>query len=346
MPEHSHCHQNNVDFFFRGTLSTVVFLFLCHVTKLDQLTDNQWILVLSETTYHMVHMMWWSVLIGILFIGVLSKIPREFILSLLGSAGDTKGVFRATCAGVLLDVCSHGILMVAIKLYQRGVSAGQVIAFLLASPWNSFSLTLVLFALIGIQWTLVFILLSMLIAVITGMIFNKLENLRYIPPNPNYETIPKDFKFIPEAKSRLGNARFSLTLFKEIITAGLRDSKIVLKWLFFGIILAAVIRASIDSSIFESWFGPTIFGLSMTILISTIIEVCSEGSTPLASDILNRAKAPGNAFAFLMAGVATDYTEIMSLKDVTSSWKFALFLPLITLPQIAILSFLLNKFAQ
>ena len=62
---------------------------------------------------------------------------------------------------------------------------------------------------------------------------------------------------------------------------------------------------------------------------ATILEVCSEGSTPVAADILTRAKAPGNSFAFLMTGVSTDYTEIMILKDTTKSWKIALFLPLL-----------------
>ena len=56
------------------------------------------------------------------------------------------------------------------------------------------------------------------------------------------------------------------------------------------------------------------------------MEVCSEGSTPIAADLLTRAKAPGNSFAFLMTGVSTDYTEIMVLKDTTRSLKVALFL--------------------
>lgn len=43
-----------------------------------------------------------------------------------------------------------------------------------------------------------------------------------------------------------------------------------------------------------------------------------------------------------MAGVATDYTEIMVLKDVTKSWKIALFLPLITLPQVLLIGWILN----
>ncbi len=45
------------------------------------------------------------------------------------------------------------------------------------------------------------------------------------------------------------------------------------------------------------------------------MEACSQGSAPIAADLLTRAGAPGNSFAFLMTGVATDYTEIMVLKE-------------------------------
>jgi hypothetical protein len=79
-------------------------------------------------------------------------------------------------------------------------------------------------------------------------------------------------------------------------------------------------------------------------MAATIIEVCSEGSIPIASDIFNIAKAPGNSFAFLMTGVATDYTEIMVLKETTKSWKIALLVPLITVPQIIIISYIMNRY--
>ena len=83
-------------------------------------------------------------------------------------------------------------------------------------------------------------------------------------------------------------------------------------------------------------------GLGITLLVATILEVCSEGSTPIAADILTRAGAPGNSFAFLMGGVATDYTEIMVLRDTTKSLKMALFLPLVTVPQVLLLGWIIN----
>jgi uncharacterized membrane protein YraQ (UPF0718 family) len=108
------------------------------------------------------------------------------------------------------------------------------------------------------------------------------------------------------------------------------------------VVLASLIRAFVPADLFADWFGPTLIGLGLTVLAATIIEVCSEGSVPIAADLMNRASAPGNAFTFLMAGVATDYTEVMVIRDTTRSWKLALFLPLVTVPQVVLIGVLLN----
>jgi len=107
-------------------------------------------------------------------------------------------------------------------------------------------------------------------------------------------------------------------------------------------VLAALIRTFVPPDHFGTLFGPSLAGLGLTLAVATVLEICSEGSTPIAADILTRAAAPGNAFAFLMAGVATDYTEVMALKETTRSWKIALFLPLVTLPQVIILAVVMN----
>jgi uncharacterized membrane protein YraQ (UPF0718 family) len=106
--------------------------------------------------------------------------------------------------------------------------------------------------------------------------------------------------------------------------------------------LATLLRAFLSLEDFQNWFGPTVIGLLATLVMATIIEVCSEGSTPIAADLLTRAAAPGNSFAFMMTGVSTDYTEVMVLKDTTKSWKIALFLPLVTVPQVVVIALLLN----
>jgi uncharacterized membrane protein YraQ (UPF0718 family) len=74
---------------------------------------------------------------------------------------------------------------------------------------------------------------------------------------------------------------------------------------------------------------------------ASVIEVCSEGSAPLAFEIYRQTAALGNTFAFLMAGVATDYTEL-GLIASNMGWKTAGWLLAINLPLIFILGLLLN----
>jgi uncharacterized membrane protein YraQ (UPF0718 family) len=319
--------------------------YLLHGLFAHSVADIAWLHEFSHSVFELVNTIWWGVAVGIVMIAILGRIPREFVMSALGTGKGSRGVVRATLAGVLLDLCSHGILMVGAKLYERGASTGQVIAFLVASPWNSFSLTLILIALIGLGWTLAFILLSMIIAMVTGIIFDALIGKRVLPDNPNQHDLPEGFQFWPEARRQVRGVDLGGRRIIKKLMAGIRESRMVVRWILFGVVLASLVRALVPADVFADYFGPTLLGLVVTLGVATVIEVCSEGSTPLAADILTRAGAPGNSFAFLMGGVATDYTEIMVLKDTTSSWKLALFLPLISLPQIILLGWFINQLA-
>ena len=338
------CHppKKKIDFLLWGSFTCIAFLYL-HFSLFDLSSRfASWYLTLAESIVDLVNTMWWGVTLGILMISVLTRIPREFVMSILGTSKGLNGILRATAAGVLLDLCSHGILMVGAKLYERGASIGQVIAFLVASPWNSFSLTLILIALIGFWWTMGFILLSMVIAIIAGLIFDSLVNRGVLPGNENNIELPENFHFWTNACAGIKNTDFTASYIFSMLKQGIKESRMVMRWILFGILLAGLVRAFLSPETFGTWFGPTIAGLGLTVLVATIMEVCSEGSTPIAADLLNRANAPGNGFAFLMTGVSTDYTEIMVLKETTGSWKIALFLPLLTVPHVLAVAWLIN----
>ena len=346
------CHpkKGRPDYLLWGSLIAVSFLYLHYSMFIDSAEFPNWYQILSSSIFDLVNTIWWGVLLGMLMVAVLSRIPREFVISILGArnglnGSGLNGIIRATAAGVLLDLCSHGILMVGAKLYERGASAGQVMAFLIASPWNSFSLTLILIALIGVFWTFAFIVLSMLIAIVCGLLFDYFVNKGVLPDNPQQVELPLGFEFWAEAKNRLSETRFTPGFIGSMLVDGVKESRMVVRWILFGVLLAGVVRAFISPEQFGTYFGPTVAGLGLTVLVATIMEVCSEGSTPIAADLLTRANAPGNSFAFLMTGVSTDYTEIMVLKDTTRSWKLALFLPLLTVPQVLIVAWIMNTAA-
>ncbi len=334
------CHKKGfkIDPIFYGSLFVIIGALALYFAKLPIPNLDHF----AQTLIEFLSTVWWGVLIGMVFVGIMNKVPREYFNALLGPGDSKRGIFRAALAGVFLDLCSHGILMVGAKLYERGASLAQVMTFLIASPWNSFSLTLILIALIGLQWTLLYILGSLVIAIITGLAIQALTRNGKLPANPNSVERDKEFNFKAQAKKDLAATKFNLKFFIDIAKGSTHEAKMLLKWLMLGIIIASAIRTFVPPEFFQDWFGPTLIGLFLTLIATTIIEVCSEGSAPIASEIVNNAHAPGNGFAFLMAGVATDYTEIMILKETTGSWKMALVLPLLTAPQILILGYIMN----
>lgn len=339
-----HCHTESAkpDWMFRGTSVIVGVTVLLHLTGV--FSEHSSMGHFSTSVVELLKTMWWGVAVGIVFIGLLSRVPRDLVMSVLGTQDGLRGIWRATLAGVMLDLCSHGILMVGAKLYERGASIGQVIAFLVASPWNSFSLTLILWALIGIKWTLTFLVLSMAIGIISGLIFDRLVKRGVLPGNPNRAKVAEGFRFWPEFKKLISGISLKPAAVFSLLKEGALESRMVVRWMLLGVILAALIRVLVPADVFALYFGATGLGLVLTMIFATVLEVCSEGSTPIAADILTRAGAVGNSFAFLMTGVSTDYTEIMVLRGVTKSWKIALFLPLITVPQVTILAYILNHF--
>ncbi|MBV1931337.1 MAG: permease [Porticoccaceae bacterium] len=302
-----------------------------------------WLQVMSAGVYELINKMWWGLVAAVVFVGLLERVPRELVTSALGAGGTFRGILRATMAGLLLDLCSHGILMVGTKLYERGASLGQLIAFLVSSPWNSLSLTIIMVTLIGLQWSLVYIVLSMVIGLISGLIFDALVARGSLPENPARRNNQQPVPVLPELKKLISSARITPAGVGAVLWDGLKDSRMVFRWVFFGLVLATAIRAFVPLDTYATLFGPTVAGLFMTLVAATIIEVCSEGSTPIAADLVTRAGAPGNGFTFLMAGIATDYTEIVVLRDLTKSWKIALFLPLVCVPQVLVLGWMLNQ---
>ncbi|MHA1539046.1 MAG: permease [Alphaproteobacteria bacterium] len=334
--------SNRFDFLYWGSVLAVIIFYTAAAT--NSLENIVWFKTFSTTVYELFNEMWWGLILGIFFIGVMNVIPKEFFIKVLGSQKGMKGLLRATFAGLMLDLCNHGILMIAAKLYERGARVSQVVAFLIASPWNSFSLTVILWSLIGWQLTLCFIVFSMIIALITGMIFERLLEKNVLPKNPHYIEVPDNITAREILKNAYLTKKPSFRGFLQLAKQSILESKMILKWILIGTLLAGLVRTFVPTDIFATYFGASLIGLLATLVAATVIEVCSEGSVPIASELVTRAGAAGNAFTFLMAGASTDYTEIMILREATKSWKIPLFLPLVTVPQIVVIGYLMNNY--
>lgn len=287
---------------------------------------------------------WWAITLGLFLGGVIDHlVPRKYISAAL-SKKDRKTIFASVILGFFMSACSHGILALSIELHKKGASNPAVVAFLMASPWANLPLTLMLIGLFGFK-ALFIIISALLIAVITGFIYQLLESKGLIEINRNIVDVDKDFAITPDIRERLKNYRFTAAQFitdlKAVVKAAVSLGDMVLWWILIGIGLSSLAAAYIPQDIFQNYMGPTILGLAVTLILATIMEVCSEGTAPLAFEIYRQTAALGNAFVFLMAGVATDYTEIGLLWHNVGK-RVAIWLPIVTVPQIIALGIIAN----
>ena len=289
-------------------------------------------------------MMCWPVAAGFLVGGLMDHfVPEEYISKFL-ARHRKRTVFYAAGLGFLMSACSHGILALSIELHKKGASGPAVISFLLASPWANLPITFLLIGFFGAK-ALVIIFSALLIAINTGLVFQLLEKKGWIEKNKHTLEPDPNFSILGDITKRFRGYHFNFTsLQKDIFGVGrgiwgLVD--MVLGWVLIGAVFASLIAALVPMETFHHWFGPSWRGLLATLGLATIMEVCSEGTAPVAFEMYKITGAFGNAFAFLMAGVVTDYTEI-GLVWANIGKKTALWMVAIALPQVVMLGWVFN----
>ena len=287
---------------------------------------------------------WWAILLGLILGGVIDYfIPREYISHVLARPAK-RTIFYSVILGFFMSACSHGILALSIQLHKKGASNPAVIAFLLASPWANLPLTIMLIAFFGLK-ALYIVLCALIIAVTTGLIYQFLESKNLIERNKNIVTVDEKFSILENLKNRFRSSSITaegvMESIKGIFSGSVSLANMVLWWILIGMGLASLVAAYVPQGIFQNYMGPTVAGMIVTLIVATILEVCSEGTAPLAFEIYRQTGALGNAFVFLMAGVVTDYTEI-GLLWVNVGKKVAIWLPIIAVPQVIILGILAN----
>lgn len=283
-------------------------------------------------------------LIGLGLGGVIDYyIPKEYVSKYLART-TKRTVFYATGLGFLMSACSHGILALSMELHKKGASGPAVVSFLLASPWANLPITFLLIGFFGWKGFLI-ILAAFLVSITTGLALQMLSHYGLIEQNRHTSHVDPGFSIRQDLARRFSEYRWNMQNLSKDVRGVLKGSweltEMILWWIVIGIVLASLISAFVPHTIFARFFGPTLTGLVATLLVATVFEVCSEGTSPLAFEIYKQTGAFGNAFAFLMGGVVTDYTEIgllwINLGKKTALWTMGL-----AIPQVFVLGWLFN----
>src|SRR4051794_31810468 len=97
---------------------------------------------------------WWALVLGFLISAIVQAwVPRERIQAAMAGDG-LAPIARATGLGAASSSCSYAAIAIAKSLFQKGASAASALAFQFASTNLVWELGLVIWILIGWQFTL------------------------------------------------------------------------------------------------------------------------------------------------------------------------------------------------
>ena len=269
--------------------------------------------------------LWLTLFIGFLLSGVFYKfIPTNIVERHLGEKG-LKPILIAATVGTILPVCCVGSLPIALTLRRKGAALGAVLAFLVATPATSISALIVCWKLLGTGFTIVIFFAIIIMALVMGIIINKMHFV--VPPGaveteePCCQSQKNNGKSPDSTVSQKIKEVFSyafITLPKEI---GLE--------IIIGVALASFITVFEPLRYLIREYLTGLTGYFFILIIGLVTYVCSTASIPMADAFLHSGMSYGQGLCYLLVGPITSYGTILVIKKDFGSRVLVVYLSVI-----------------
>lgn len=240
---------------------------------------------------------------------ILSGIIHAFIKpqKLQRQLGNKKisSLIKTTISGAILPICSCGVLPLALSLYRTGAYLGPTLSFLVATPIINPAAVIMAFAMLGKEISLIYVLCGILLPIIIGILGNIFGGK---------ELISKEVLKSQNTNNYDDKTKWFIKLYHGILwgfnTLGIEISRFILFGTFLGTLLIIVIP---QSFIMQYLSNPKLVSIIGITAIGCIMYVCALGHIPFIAALISAGASPGIAITFLITGVATNISEMISI---------------------------------
>jgi uncharacterized protein len=252
---------------------------------------------------------WWALVLGFAISGVVQAwVPRERIQNALGGSG-FRPVVVAAGLGAASSSCSYAAVAIAKSLFQKGASAASALAFQFSSTNLVVELGVVMWVLIGWQFTLAeFIGGLVLIAIMTILL--RVFVSRRLEEQAREHAREADSGHQHHSAGEHVTIRQRLTsasAWSDVAHNFRNDWSMVWKEILIGFLLAGFI-GQLPNSFFNALFltnAPAGWKLVENAIVGPIIAilsfVCSVGNVPLAAVLWSGGISFAGVIAFIFA---------------------------------------------
>jgi uncharacterized membrane protein YraQ (UPF0718 family)/YHS domain-containing protein len=252
---------------------------------------------------------WWALVLGFAISAVVQAwVPRERIQAALGGSG-FRPVALASGLGAASSSCSYAAIAIAKSLFQKGASAAAALAFQFSSTNLVVELGIVIWVLIGWQFTLAEFLGGLVLIAIMSILLRLFVSRRL-------EEQARAHALAADSGHQHHSAGEQLTIRQRLRSADAwsdvahnfrNDWSMVWKEILVGFLLAGFI-AQLPDRFFNGLFitdAPSGLKLVENTIVGPVIAilsfVCSVGNVPLAAVLWSGGISFAGVIAFIFA---------------------------------------------
>jgi uncharacterized membrane protein YraQ (UPF0718 family) len=270
----------------------------------------------------MAYEVWWALVLGFAISAVVqARVPRARIEATLAGSGPGP-LARATLLGAASSSCSYAAIAIARSLFARGASAASALAFQFASTNLVWELGLVLWLLIGWQFTLAEYVGGIVLIVLMSLLLRAFVS-------PRLEEEARRHAEAVEGGHEHGHGGAGVAGYFRA------DWAMLWKEIAVGFLLAGFIGL-LGNDVFRSLFVtnapapiPTLENVVVGPLIAVLSFVCSIGNVPLAAVLWSGGISFAGVIAFIFADLIVIPIVVAYRKYY--GWPFALRITLLML---------------
>ncbi len=252
---------------------------------------------------------WWALVFGFVISAIVQAwVPRERIQSALSGSGP-RPIAKATGLGAASSSCSYAAIAIAKSLFSKGASAASALAFQFASTNLVWELGLVLWVLIGWQFTLAEYLGGIVMIVLMALLLRVFVS-RQLEDEAREHAQEADtgHQHHMAGESMTWRERIaSVSAWSDVAHNFRGDWQMLYKEITIGFLLAGFV-AQLGNGFFNGLFlrhSPaivqTLWGALIGPVIAVLSFVCSVGNVPLAAVLWSGGISFSGVMAFIFA---------------------------------------------
>lgn len=243
----------------------------------------------------------------------------------------------AALLGVVTPFCSCSSIPLFIGFVGAGIPLGVTFAFLISSPLVNESSLYLFPVLFGWRVTIIYNVLGIAIAILGGLLIQKLNIEKYIKPEL--------LRFKSRRQVEAEHGGNSLSIKEQCFyfwQDGMNITKIVFPYVVLGVSIGAFIHGFVPASLVEKYLSSrSWWAVPLATLLGAPLYANSVSVIPVMGALVEKGVPVGTALAFMTAIVTVSIPESMILKKLMRWQLLAIFFS-ITLIGIIVMGYIFN----